>query len=137
MPITIFYDADADLARLKGRKVAVIGYGSQGHAHSLNLKDSGVDVMVGLYRGSKSWEGAQQAGLSVATVEEAAASSDLIMMLVPDQTQKELYERAIRPSLGPGKTLMFAHGFNIHFNQIVPPREVDVIMVAPKGPGHI
>src|SRR6266849_6622726 len=112
MPITIFYDADADLARLKGRKVAVIGYGSQGHAHSLNLKDSGVDVMVGLYRGSKSWETAQQAGLTVATVEEASASADLIMMLVPDQTQKELYEKSVRPSLRSGKTLMFAHGFN-------------------------
>ncbi len=137
MPVTIYYDADADLGRLKGRKVAVIGYGSQGHAHSLNLKDSGVDVMVGLYRGSKSWEAAQHAGLPVATVEEAAQSSDLIMMLVPDQTQKELYERSIRPALRSGKTLMFAHGFNIHFNQIVPAPDVDVIMVAPKGPGHI
>jgi ketol-acid reductoisomerase len=137
VPVTIYYDADADLGRLKGRKVAVIGYGSQGHAHSLNLKDSGVDVMVGLYRGSKSWEAAQHAGLPVATVEEAAQSSDLIMMLVPDQTQKELYERSIRPALRSGKTLMFAHGFNIHFNQIVPAPDVDVIMVAPKGPGHI
>src|SRR5947209_291583 len=137
MPITVYYDADADLGRLRGRKVAVIGYGSQGHAHSLNLKDSGVDVMVGLYRGSKSWEGAEQAGLTVATVEDAAESSDLIMMLVPDQTQKELYDRSIRSALKPGKTLMFAHGFNIHFNQIIPSRDVDVIMVAPKGPGHI
>ncbi|HEY8884654.1 MAG TPA: ketol-acid reductoisomerase [Chloroflexota bacterium] len=137
MPITIYYDADADLGRLKGRKIAVIGYGSQGHAHSLNLKDSGLDVMIGLYKGSKSWETAQQAGLAVATVEEAAQASDIIMMLVPDQTQKELYERSVRPALRPGKTLMFAHGFNIHFNQIVPPAEVDVSMVAPKGPGHI
>jgi ketol-acid reductoisomerase len=137
VPITIYYDADADLGRLKGRKIAVIGYGSQGHAHSLNLKDSGLDVMIGLYKGSKSWETAQQAGLTVATVEEAAQASDVIMMLVPDQTQKELYERSVRPALRPGKTLMFAHGFNIHFNQIVPPGGVDVSMVAPKGPGHI
>ena len=137
MPVTIYYDADADLGRLKGRKVAVIGYGSQGHAHSLNLKDSGVDVMIGLYKGSRSWEIAQGAGLPVATVEEAAEAADLIMMLVPDQTQKELYDRAIRPAMRPGKTLMFAHGFNIHFKQIQPPEGVDVSMVAPKGPGHI
>jgi len=135
--VTIFYDADADLGRLKGRKIAIIGYGSQGHAHALNLKDSGLDVMVGLYKGSRSWEGAQQAGLPVATVEEAAQCSDLIVMLVPDQTQKELYDRAIRSAMRPGKTLMFAHGFNIHFNQIVPSADVDVSMVAPKGPGHI
>ena len=137
MPVTIYYDADADLGRLKGRKVAVIGYGSQGHAHSLNLKDSGVDVMIGLYKGSRSWEVAQAAGLTVATVEEAAEAADLIMMLVPDQTQKELYDRAVRPAMRPGKTLMFAHGFNIHFKQIQPPEGVDVSMVAPKGPGHI
>jgi ketol-acid reductoisomerase len=135
--VTIYYDADADLGRLKGRKIAVIGYGSQGHAHSLNLKDSGLDVMIGLYKGSKSWPIAEQAGLTVATVEEAAEVADIIMMLVPDQTQKELYDRSIRPSLRPGKTLMFAHGFNIHFNQIVPPAGVDVSMAAPKGPGHI
>jgi ketol-acid reductoisomerase len=135
--VTIYYDADADLGRLKGRKIAVIGYGSQGHAHSLNLKDSGLDVMIGLYKGSKSWPAAEQAGLTVATVEEAAQTADIIMMLVPDQTQKELYDRSIRPALRPGKTLMFAHGFNIHFNQIVPPAGVDVSMAAPKGPGHI
>lgn len=137
MSVTIFYDADADLGRLKGRKIAIIGYGSQGHAHALNLKESGLEVTVGLYRGSRSWETAQEAGLPVATVEEAAQAADLIMLLVPDQTQKELYDRAIRPAMGPGKTLMFAHGFNIHFNQIVPPADVDVSMVAPKGPGHI
>ncbi|MGH2460562.1 MAG: ketol-acid reductoisomerase [Chloroflexota bacterium] len=137
MAVTIFYDADADLGRLKGRKIAIIGYGSQGHAHALNLKDSGLDVIVGLYKGSRSWEVAQQAGLEVGTVEDAAQAGDLIMMLVPDQTQKELYDRAIRPAMRPGKTLMFAHGFNIHFNQIVPSAEVDVSMVAPKGPGHI
>jgi ketol-acid reductoisomerase len=135
--VTIYYDADADLGRLKGRKIAVMGYGSQGHAHSLNLKDSGLDVMIGLYQGSKSWPIAEQAGLAVATVEEAAEIADIIMMLVPDQTQKELYDRSIRPSLRPGKTLMFVHGFNIHFNQIVPPAGVDVSMAAPKGPGHI
>jgi len=135
--VTIFYDADADLGRLKGRRIAVIGYGSQGHGHSLNMKDSGLDVVVGLYHGSKSWDRARETGLAVATVEEAAQAADLIMLLVPDQTQKEVYDRAIRPSLRPGKTIMFAHGFNIHFKQIVPPPEVDVIMVAPKGPGHI
>ena len=101
MAVTIYYDADADLARLKGRKVAVIGYGSQGHAHSLNLKDSGVDVMIGLYSGSKSWDIAKEAGLEVASVEDAAAAADLIMMLVPDQTQKEVYDRAIRPTMRP------------------------------------
>ncbi|HLG50274.1 MAG TPA: ketol-acid reductoisomerase [Chloroflexota bacterium] len=137
MAVTIYYDADADLGRLAGRKIAIIGYGSQGHAHALNLKDSGLEVIVGLYRGSRSWERAQQAGLPVMTVEEAAAAADLIMLLVPDQTQKELYEQAIRPALRPGKTLMFAHGFNIHFHQIIPPPDVDVSMVAPKGPGHI
>ncbi|MBX6773217.1 MAG: ketol-acid reductoisomerase [Chloroflexi bacterium] len=137
MAVTIYYDADADLGRLAGRKIAIIGYGSQGHAHALNLKDSGLEVIVGLYRGSRSWERAQQAGLPVMTVEEAAAAADLIMLLVPDQTQKELYEQAIRPALRSGKTLMFAHGFNIHFNQIIPPPDVDVSMVAPKGPGHI
>jgi ketol-acid reductoisomerase len=135
--VTIYYDADADLARLKGRKVAVIGYGSQGHAHSLNLKDSGVDVMIGLYPGSKSWDTAKEAGLTVASVADAAAAADLIMMLVPDQTQKAVYDKEILPSMRAGKTLMFAHGFNIHFGQIVPPKDVDVSMVAPKGPGHI
>src|SRR5579885_1996164 len=119
--VTIYYDADADLGRLKGRKIAVIGYGSQGHAHSLNLKDSGLDVVVGLYKGSKSWKKAAEAGLRVATVEEAADAADMIMMLVPDQTQKSLYENSIKRALRPGKTLMFAHGFNVHFNQVVAP----------------
>lgn len=137
MAVTIFYDSDADLGRLKGRKVAVIGYGSQGHAHSLNLKESGVDVVVGLYKGSRSWEKAEAAGLPVVAVDEAAATADLIMMLVPDQTQKDLYERSVRPVLRAGQTLMFAHGFNIHFKQIVPSADIDVSMVAPKGPGHI
>jgi ketol-acid reductoisomerase len=133
----MYYDADADLGRLQGRKIAVIGYGSQGHAHSLNLKDSGLDVVVGLYEGSKSWEKAQADGLQVATVAEAAQMADVVMILVPDQAQKQVYEESVRPALKPGKTLMFAHGFNIHFNQIVPPADVDVTMVAPKGPGHI
>ncbi len=136
-PVRLYYDADADLNRLKGRKIAVMGYGSQGHAHSLNLKESGLDVMVGLYEGSKSWERAEAAGLQVATVAEAAQAADVIMILVPDQTQKTLYDQAIASALKPGKTLMFAHGFNIHYNQIVPPADVDVSMVAPKGPGHI
>ena len=133
----IYYESDADLGVLAGRKVAVLGFGSQGHAHALNLKDSGVDVVVGLYKGSRSWEAAQQAGLEVATVADATARADIVMMLVPDQTQKELYEREVRPNLRPGKTLMFAHGFNIHYHQIQPPADIDVSMVAPKAPGHI
>ncbi|MBI4213464.1 MAG: ketol-acid reductoisomerase [Chloroflexi bacterium] len=133
----IYYDVDADLARLNGKKIAVMGYGSQGHAHSLNLKESGCDVVVGLYEGSKSWEVARNDGLDVTTAETAAAQADVIMMLVPDQTQKELYERSIRPHLRSGKTLMFAHGFNIHHHQIVPSGDIDVSMIAPKGPGHI
>ena len=137
MAARLYYDADADLGRLDGRKIAVIGYGSQGHAHSLNLKDSGLDVIVGLYRGSKSWERAQAEGLQVASVAEAADQAATIMILVPDQAQKQIYEESIRGALKPGKTLMFAHGFNIHYSQIVPPAEVDVSMVAPKGPGHI
>ena len=135
--LRIYYDQDADLNLLKGKKVAVIGYGSQGHAHSLNLKDNGVDVTVGLYKGSKSADAARSAGLPVATVEEAAGSADFVMMLVPDQTQPSLYKQAIEPNLKPGKTLMFAHGFSVHFGQIVAPPEVDVTMVAPKGPGHV
>ncbi|MBI2319060.1 MAG: ketol-acid reductoisomerase, partial [Betaproteobacteria bacterium] len=133
----IYYDVDADLARLNGKKIAVMGYGSQGHAHALNLKESGCNVVVGLYEGSKSWEVARNDGLDVTTAETAAAQADVIMMLVPDQTQKELYERSIRPHLRSGKTLMFAHGFNIHHHQIVPSGDIDVSMIAPKGPGHI
>jgi len=133
----MYYDKDADLSLLKGRKIAVIGYGSQGHAHALNLKDSGCDVMIGLYPGSKSWEAAQQAGLKVATVEQAAKEADIIMMLAPDQVQKAIYQTGIEPNLSEGKMLMFAHGFNIHFQQIQPPPFVDVTMIAPKGPGHL
>jgi len=137
MPAKIYYDQDADLGLLKGKKIAVIGYGSQGHAHALNLRDSGQDVVVGLYKGSKSWEKAEKDGLRVATVAEAAQMGDLIMILLPDQTQRQMYDEAIRGGLSRGKTLMFAHGFNIHFNQVVPPPDVDVSMIAPKAPGHV
>ena len=118
-------------------RVAVLGYGSQGHAHALNLQDSGVDVVVGLYKGSPSWAAAEEEDLRVETVEKAVELGNLVMMLVPDQTQKRLYDEAVKPNLRPGSALMFAHGFNVHFSQIVPPDDVDVAMVAPKGPGHI
>ena len=134
---TMYYDADADLDLLKDRKIAVVGYGSQGHAHALNLKDSGLDVIVGLYPGSPSWKPAEESGLRVSTVEDAAQQADIIMVLIPDQLQKDVYDRAIEPFLAEGKMLMFAHGFNIHFQQIQPPEFVDVTMVAPKGPGHL
>jgi ketol-acid reductoisomerase len=133
---TIYYDQDADLALLKDKKIAIIGYGSQGHAHALNLKDSGCDVRVGLYQGSKSWAQAEAAGLKVKLVADAAAEADIIMMLVPDTLQPEIYKASIAPNLRPGKMLMFAHGFSIHYGQIVPPANVDVTMVAPKAPGH-
>lgn len=132
----LYYDKDANFDLIKNKKIAIIGYGSQGHAHALNLQDSGCDVRVGLYEGSKSWNEAAR-HLSVKTVAEAAAEADVVMILLPDQTQKEIYYRDIAPSLKEGDTLMFAHGFNIHFNQIVPPKNVDVTMIAPKGPGHI
>ncbi|WP_376793004.1 ketol-acid reductoisomerase [Thermoflexus sp.] len=132
----IYYDVDADLGLLNGRRIAVLGYGSQGHAHALNLRDSGCDVCVGLYRGSKSWEKAEADGLPVYEVAEAVRRSDIIVMLVPDPAQPALYREAVAPHLAPGKTLMFAHGFNIRFGQIVPPPDVDVSMVAPKSPGH-
>ena len=132
----VYYDKDADLSRLEGKTVAVIGYGSQGHAHALNLRDSGVDVVVGLYSGSRSWGKAEADGLRVATVAEAAKEADIVMMLVPDPVQPKLYAEAVAPGLEPGNTLMFAHGFNIRFGQIVPPDYVDVSMVAPKAPGH-
>ena len=136
MPAKIYYDQDADLGLLKGKRIGIIGYGSQGHAHALNLKDSGQDVSVGLYKGSKSWAKAEKDGLRVGTVNEVSAASDVVMILVPDQTHKQVYEESIRPALRPGKTLMFAHGFNIHFNQVVPSPDVDVSMIAPKAPGH-
>jgi ketol-acid reductoisomerase len=133
----LYYDADAELGLLKNKLIGVIGYGSQGHAHALNLRDSGLDVMVGLYKGSKSWDKAKADGLKVGTVAETADASQVIMILLPDQTHKQVYEESILKALTPGKTLMFAHGFNIHFNQIVPPPQVDVSMIAPKAPGHM
>ena len=136
MPARVFRDEDADLDVLKSRRVAIIGYGSQGHAHALNLRDSGVDLVVGL-RPGKSWERAAQDGLRVMLVAEAAAASDVIMVLVNDELQAALYREAIEPGLAPGKAIAFAHGFNIHFGQIRPPKGVDVFMVAPKGPGHL
>ncbi len=132
----IRYEKDADLSLIKSKKVAIIGYGSQGHAHALNLKESGVDVRVGLPEGSKSRAKAAEAGLAVKSVRDAAKEADVIMILVPDTTQKKLYEEEIAPALRAGKTLMFAHGFNIHFKQIEPPKDVDVSMIAPKSPGH-
>ena len=137
MPAKIYYDQDADLGLLRGKKIAIIGYGSQGHAHALNLKDSGQDVVVGLYKGSKSWTKAEKEGLRVATVNEAAQAGDVIMILLPDQTQRHVFETEIKGGLGKGKMLMFAHGFNIHFNQVVPPPDIDVTMIAPKAPGHM
>jgi ketol-acid reductoisomerase len=134
---TIYYDKDANLDLLKKRKVAIIGYGSQGHAHALNLRDSGVDVRVGLGAGSRSKAKAEGAGLRVVSVSEAAKEADLVMLLIPDQTQKKVYEEEIAPHMTKGKALFFAHGFNIHFGQIRPPAEVDVLLVAPKGPGHL
>ncbi|SKA82422.1 ketol-acid reductoisomerase [Clostridium sp. USBA 49] len=132
----MYYDYDANLELLMGKKVAIIGYGSQGHAHALNLKDSGVDVVVGLYTGSKSWKIAEDAGLKVMKTDEAVKYADFIMILIPDEKQAELYKNSIEPNLTEGKSLLFAHGFNIHFGQIKPPAFVDVFMVAPKGPGH-
>lgn len=132
----MYYQEDCNLSLLDGRTVAVIGYGSQGHAHALNLHESGVNVVVGLYEGSKSWAIAEAAGLKVATAADAAAAADVIMILINDEKQAKLYNDSIAPNLKAGKSLVFAHGFNIHFGQIVPPADVNVFMVAPKGPGH-
>ena len=132
----IFYQQDCDLQKLAGKTVAIIGYGSQGHAHALNLKDSGVNVVIGLYEGSKSWAKAEAQGLKVMTSAEAAKAADIIMILINDEKQAALYKESIAPSLTAGKTLMFAHGFNIHFGLIKPPADVNVAMVAPKAPGH-
>ncbi len=134
---TMYYDDDADLGLLKDRKIAVIGFGSQGHAHALNLHDSGLDVRVGLYPGSRSWSSVEESGLRVGTVEDVSREADIIMVLIPDHLQRDVYEKAIEPGLAEGKMLMFAHGFNIHFQQIDPPDFVDVTMIAPKGPGHL
>lgn len=133
----MYYEQDANWERIQNKTVAVIGYGSQGHAHSLNLKDSGVNVIVGLYEGSKSWAIAEEAGLKVDTVAKAVAAADITMILIPDEKQAQVYRESIAPNLKPGSALAFAHGFNINFKQITPPNNVDVFMVAPKGPGHL
>ncbi|YAI81762.1 MAG: ketol-acid reductoisomerase [cyanobacterium endosymbiont of Rhopalodia sterrenbergii] len=133
----MYYDTDTNLDLLTDKTIAIIGYGSQGHAHTLNLKDSGIDVIVGLYPGSKSAQKAQDKGLKVLSVAEAAKAADWIMILLPDEVQRTVYINEIEPNLTEGKVLSFAHGFNIHFGQVVPPPNVDVVMVAPKGPGHL
>ena len=133
----MYYDTDANLDLLAQKTIAIIGYGSQGHAHALNLKDSGMNVIVGLYPGSKSAGKAEAAGITVHTVADAAQAADFIMILLPDEAQKSVYKQEIEPHLTEGKALAFAHGFNIHFGQVVPPDNVDVVMVAPKGPGHL
>ena len=134
---TIYYEQDCDISLIKDRKIAVIGYGSQGHAHALNLHDSGCDVRVGLRAGSKSWDKVKEDGLKVMTPREAAADADIVMMLTPDETQAHIYYAEIHESMTEGKVLAFAHGFNIHFSQIEPPADIDVVMIAPKGPGHM
>ena len=136
MKAPIYYQSDCNLSLLDGKKIAIIGYGSQGHAHALNLRDSGCDVIIGLYNGSKSWAKAEAQGFKVYTAAEAAKQADIIMILINDEKQAALYKNDIEPNLEAGNMLMFAHGFNIHFEQIVPPADVDVTMVAPKGPGH-
>lgn len=133
----VFYDRDVDPAALEGKTVAVMGYGSQGHAHALNLHDSGIKVIVGLHKESRRWDKVVEDGLQVMEVDQATAASDVIMILVPDEIQAALYRTKIHPALGKGKALAFAHGFNIHFGQIEPPDDTDVFMVAPKGPGHL
>src|SRR6266480_4646679 len=134
---TIYYEKDADPGALQGQRIAVLGYGSQGHAYALNLRDSGHDVRVGLRQGSKSWAKAEEHGLPVRTTAEAAAEADVVMMLQPDTAQADVYAHEVEPGLQPGNLLLFAHGFNIHFNQIRPAESLDVAMVAPKGPGHL
>ena len=136
MAVKIYYQEDCNLSLLEGKKVAIIGYGSQGHAHALNLKESGVDVIVGLYEGSKSWAKAEAQGLTVYTAAEAAKQADIIMILINDEKQAAMYKKDVEPNLEEGNMLMFAHGFAIHFGQIKPPANVDVTMIAPKGPGH-
>lgn len=132
----IYYQEDCNLSLLEGKTIAVIGYGSQGHAHALNLKESGCDVIVGLYEGSKSWAKAEAQGFDVYTAAEAAKRADIIMILINDEKQAQMYKESIEPNLEAGNMLMFAHGFAIHFGQIIPPKDVDVVMIAPKGPGH-
>lgn len=132
----IYYQEDCNLSLLEGKTIAVIGYGSQGHAHALNAKDSGAKVIIGLYEGSKSWAKAEEQGFEVYTAAEAAKRADIIMILINDEKQAQMYKESIAPNLEAGNTLMFAHGFSIHFGQIIPPKDVNVIMIAPKGPGH-
>jgi ketol-acid reductoisomerase len=137
MPANVYYDNDADTALIADRKVAILGYGSQGHAHALNLRDSGIDVRVGLRDGSSSWKKAEGAGLRVCNTADAVREADIVMVLLPDTEQARVYREAIEPNLADGNSLAFAHGFNIHFKQIAPPSGVDVWMIAPKGPGHL
>ena len=137
MSITVYYDKDADLSLIQSKTVTIVGYGSQGHAHALNLKDSGVNVVVGLRKGSGSWKKAENAGLKVAEIADAVSQADLVMVLAPDEHQADLYKDQLAPNLKQGATLAFAHGFNIHFGLIEPRADLDVIMVAPKGPGHM
>ncbi len=136
MSITVYYDKDADLSIIQSKKVTILGYGSQGHAHALNLKDSGVDVTVALRKSSKSWSKAQSAGLQVKEVADAVKGADLVMILAPDEDQRKIYEEQVAPNIKQGATLAFAHGFNIHFGLIEPREDLDVVMIAPKGPGH-
>ena len=136
MKAPIYYQSDCNLALLEGKTIAIIGYGSQGHAHALNLKESGCHVIIGLYKGSKSWARAEEQGFEVYTAAEAAKKADIIMILINDEKQAAMYKKDIEPNLEAGNMLMFAHGFAIHFGQIVPPADVDVTMIAPKGPGH-
>ena len=135
--MNVFYEQDADLNILKGRTIAIVGYGSQGHAHAQNLRDSGLDVIVAQRPGGRNYELAKEHGFEPMSVADAAAKADMIMILLPDQYQADVYNKDIQPNLTAGKSLLFAHGFNIHFGQIVPPKDVDVFMIAPKGPGHL
>ena len=132
----MYYEKDCDISYLDGKKIAVIGYGSQGHAHAMNLRDSGCDVIIGLYKGGKSWPVAEKDGFTVMTTVEATQAADIIMILINDEKQADMYKKDIAPYLTAGKAIMFAHGFNIHYGQITPPADVDVLMIAPKGPGH-
>ncbi len=132
----MYYEKDCDISYLDGKKIAIVGYGSQGHAHAMNLRDSGCDVIIGLYKGGKSWPVAEKDGFTVMTTAEATKAADIIMILINDEKQADMYKKDIAPNLTAGKAIMFAHGFNIHYGQINPPADVDVLMIAPKGPGH-
>ena len=132
----MYYEKDCDISYLDGKKIAIVGYGSQGHAHAMNLRDSGCDVIIGLYKGGKSWPVAEKDGFTVMTTAEATQAADIIMILINDEKQADMYKKDIAPNLTAGKAIMFAHGFNIHYGQITPPADIDVLMIAPKGPGH-